>query len=439
VVAHHRFREREQEEEGSSTSASGEFGEARFPQAYAAPGASARRHGITPAMRFPFRRTALVAGVLAITVPAAHAGPAPEPAPEAVIATLPFRPSNEPNRVVIDLSPSEGRRFEMMLDTGATASVVTPLMARDLGVSVRRTKRTPYRKSTVLGRDIQFWVDTKVSDSGSKTGWEYGLIGGDFFDDYVVEIDFPGRKVRFLDPKKYTTPESADAPDEAVIPVKIVANRILMPVELEGKQVELLLDTGTPDTMVLSGAAATKLGIDVAKLPDFGTGGTVLGPMEQRLHEAQEFRIGGFASGPFPVVVAPNGWYNQGAGNDSAIGVDAIRPFVLRIDYPRKRLWLKRTGDPAVTFFGADYAAAKKVGALLTPFRNAMHVYLLAPDGPAATYGLRNGDAIVPISGEKLPTLDEIVAKIVGRQELTVSRLGENDVWVDTILPADSP
>lgn len=390
-------------------------------------------------MRFPFRRAALVAGVLAVTVSPAHAGPAPEPAPEAVIATLPFRPSSEPNRVLIDLSPTEERRFEMMLDTGATDSVVTPLLARELGVSVRRTKRTPYRKNTVLGRDIQFWVDTRASDTASKTGWEYGLIGGVFLGEYVVEIDFPGRKVRFLDPKKYVTPESADAPDEVVIPVKIVANRILMPVELDGKKVELLLDSGAPDTMVLSGAAATQLGIDVAALPSFGTGGTVLGPMEQRLHEAKEFKIGGFASGPYPVVVAPQGAYNQGAGNDSVIGVDSVRSFVVRIDYPRKRLWLKRTGDPAVTFFGADYAAAKKVGALLTPFRNAMHVYLLSPDGPAAAYGLRSGDAIVPISGEKLPALDEIVARIVGRQELTVSRVNEDDVWVDTILPAENP
>jgi hypothetical protein len=388
-------------------------------------------------MRSPSRRAALAAGVLAVTVSAAYAGPAPEPAPDAVLATLPFRPANEPNRVIVDLSPSEGRRLEMMLDTGASDSVVTPRMARELGVSVRRTKSTKYRKNTVLGRDIQFWVDTETSDTGSRTGWEYGLIGGEFLDDYVVEIDFPNRKVRFLDPKKYTTPESADAPDEAVIPVKIVANRILIPVELDGKKVELLFDTGAPDTMVLSGDAATKLGVDVATLPSFGTGGTVLGPMEQRFHEAKEFRIGGFASGPFPVVVAPKGWYNIGAGNDSVIGVDAVRPFVVRIDYARKRLWLKRTGDPAVTFFGADYAAAKKVGALLTPFQGAMFVYLLPTDGPAAAYGLRSGDAIVPVAGEKLQTLDEIVERIVGRQELTVSRRNEDDLWVDTILPAE--
>ena len=120
------------------------------------------------------------------------------------------------------------------------------------------------------------------------------------------------------------------------------------------------------------------------------------------------------------------------------IGVDAVRSFVVRIDYGRKRLWLKRTGDPRVTFFGADWAAAKKVGALLTPFRGSVYVNLLAADGPAAKYGLRDGDAIVEAVGQKAPTVDEIVAKIQGRQELTVARRGEGDVWVDTVLPAEA-
>ena len=389
-------------------------------------------------MRSFLRRAALAAGVLAVTVSAASAGPAPEPAPEAVVATLPFRPADEPNRVVIDLSPTAERRFEMMIDTGAADSVVTPLVARELGVSVRRTKSTPYRKATALGRDIQFWVDTQTSDTGSKTGFEYGVVGGEFLDDYVVEIDFPGRRVRFLDPKKYATPESVDAPDEAVIPVKIVGNRIHLPVELDGKRIELLLDTGAPDTMVLSGAAASGLGIDVAKLAPFGTGGTVLGPMEQRFHEAGEFRIGGFASGPFPVIVAPKGWYNLAGSNDSVIGVDAVRPFVLRIDYGRKRLWLKRTGDLRVTFFGASYEVAKKIGALLFPRRDSVGVNILTPDGAAAKYGLRDGDAIVPVAGEKLPVFDEIVNRIVERQELTVARPTEDGLWVDLVLPAEA-
>jgi hypothetical protein len=382
-------------------------------------------------------RLASLALVSALTFPPAHAEPSPEPAPEAVLATLPFRHASEPNRVFVDLAPAGGRKLEMMLDTGAGDSVVTPLMARALGVSVRRAKQTPYRKATILGRDLQFWVDTATSDTGSKTGWEYGVLGGEFMDDYVVEIDFPGRKVRFLDPRKYETPERVDAPDEAVVAVKIVAHRIVVPVELDGKRIELMLDTGAPDTMTLSGAAASAVGIDVASLAPFGTGYSVLGPMEQRFYEAREFRFGGVTSAPFPVVVVPKGWYNVGTGNDSAIGYDVLRPFVVRIDYGRKRLWLKRTGDPRVTFLGADYAVAKKLGALLIPFRGALYVDKVIAGGAAAAYGLREGDAVVPIAGEKLPTVDEIAAKIAAREELTVARRTDGDVYVDTILPAE--
>lgn len=61
-----------------------------------------------------------------------------------------------------------------MLDTGATFSVFTPLFVRSLGVTVRRTKSTPYRRATKLGRDLQFFVDTESSDTGSRTNWEYG-------------------------------------------------------------------------------------------------------------------------------------------------------------------------------------------------------------------------------------------------------------------------
>ena len=54
--------------------------------------------------------------------------------------------------------------------------------------------------------------------------------------------------------------------------------------------------------------------------------------------------------------MAPRGWYNIGGNTDSAMGFDVLRQFVVRFDYPRQRLWLKRTGDARVTYLGVDYA-----------------------------------------------------------------------------------
>jgi aspartyl protease len=372
--------------------------------------------------------------VALLVAPSASAAGAPEPSPEAVLAELPFLAGDEPNRVIVDLAPEGAAPFRLMLDTGAGDTVLTPGMARQLGVTVRRNKQSQYRRSTRLGRDLQFWIDTDSSDTGSRTGWEYGLLGGEFLDDYVLEIDFPGRKVRFLDPKKYRVPEEVDAPDERVLAVKVIANRIAVPVEVGGKEIEVLLDTGAPDTLILSGKAARSLGIDVDALPEFGTGGTVIGPMEQRFYEAAQFRFAGFDYAPLPVIVAPKGFYNMAMGNDSVLGYDVLRQFVLRIDYAGRRIWLKRTGDLRVTFFGADYAASKKIGAQLIPHRGTLWVSRVAPDGAAAKYGLRDGDAIVPAAGEKPFSQEEVFARIESRGDLTVARQ-RGDVWLDLVLP----
>ncbi|MEN8181621.1 MAG: aspartyl protease family protein [Myxococcota bacterium] len=291
-------------------------------------------------------------GAALLLLPALAA--ASEPPSGAVLADVPFTGA-ERNRVIVDLAPEgSSRPFPLFLDTGASDSVLTPRMARDLGVRVRRIKRTPYRKPTLLGRDLQFWVDTRSSDTGSKTGWEYGLLGGRFLAEYVVEIDFPGRRVRFLDRKKYRVPERADAPDEAVLPLRVVSNRPIVEIELEGRPVRVLLDTGAPGTLILSGKAAKEIDFSWEPLARI-EGGSVLGPVDLELAEARDLRLGPFGFGtPVSILIAPRGFYNQGTSTDSVVGYDLLSQFVVRIDYPRKRLWLRRDAEVPLTLSGAE-------------------------------------------------------------------------------------
>ena len=371
---------------------------------------------------------------------AAHAAGAPEPPPESVLATLPFAKSDEQNRVMVDLAPEGARPFVMMLDTGASDSVITPGMARQLGVSVRRTKQTPYRRATRLGRDLQFWIDTRSSDTASRTGWEYGLLGGEFLDDYVLEIDFPGKMVRFLDPKKYQVPEAVDAPEERVAQVVLAGTRISVPIRLNGHEFSVLLDTGAPMTGVLSGKAMDGAGIDIGTLPAFGEVGTVLGPMQTSLYEETDFALAGVGLGLVPLLVSPKGWYNQGGGNDSVVGYDLLAPFVIRIDYPRKRLWLKRVEPGPIRFNGADYMLAKQTGAFMSPVPGGHAVWAVTAGSAAAKLGLRVGDVIVSdesLRDRALPT-DEILRRILEGKELQVARK-QGPIWVDTLLPEEAP
>ena len=173
---------------------------------------------------------------------------------DAVVATLPFLADGEPNRIYVDLAPEGRAPFRLMLDTGASSSVFTPLAARAAGVSVRALKRTPYRHSTRLGRDLQFQVDTRFSDTGARTGWEYGLLGANFLDKYVLELDFAAGTVRFLDPEKYAVSEQTTDAAEAIVPMKLISGRPLIEIGVGGRPIEVMLDTGCPVTAVLSGS-----------------------------------------------------------------------------------------------------------------------------------------------------------------------------------------
>jgi hypothetical protein len=280
---------------------------------------------------------------------------APEPPPAAVLATLPFLDSEEPNRVYVDLAPeSARRRLRFLLDTGATDSVVTPLAARAMGVRVRRTKADPYRRRTLLGRDVLFHVDTRSSDTGSKTGWEYGLLGGSFLAEYVVEIDFEARRVRLLDADRYRVPESVDHPHEAVLPLEVVANRPGFEVVVNGRPIDVLLDTGAPLGLMLSGRLAQEGGVTSSEVEGLSMAG-VLGAVAAELGEAQSLRVGHFGFERYPVAVAPNGFFNQGLPGDSIVGFDLLAQFLVRIDYPRERLWLRRRADWAVTWGGEPW------------------------------------------------------------------------------------
>lgn len=364
-------------------------------------------------------------------------GAAQEVPVEAVIAALPFEPVPECNRIQLDLSVPGERPFRMLLDTGAAFSVLTPLAARALGVSVRRTKHDPDRRRTRLGRDLQFLVDTRSSDTGSKTGWEYGLLGGNLLESYVVELDFESAQVRFLDPDRFAVPEQPASVHETVVPIRLGTKRPTLDVEIEGRPLRVLLDTGAPWGLLLSGAAARKVGIDDEALPEAGTFQTTVGPMLVRFHEVGTLAIGGLRVGPAPVFVSPRGWYNlAGDANDSVIGYDVLAGFLVRIDYPRKRLWLRQRRDESL-LAGLAYEPMRVSGAVVLPLAGAaggISVIGVRPDSPAARLGLLRGDTVLlasPGRGGRSTPAELLAALRDGEPLRIVRREGDVDAILD--------
>lgn len=330
----------------------------------------------------------------AATVDPANAEGAADPPDDALIRELPFEAdASEINRIIVDLAPPDGRPFRLWLDTGAQDSVLTPAAAKQNGVSIRRTKRSPYITSTSLGVPLRFWVDTRWSDQSSGVGWEYGLLGGRFLAQFVVEFDFDAAVVRFYDPRKFSVPETATAPDEFVAPVRLTSNRPFIEVDVGGeKPLQVLLDTGAPGTLLASAKALRKIGLDTRELPAYALGQFTRGRTELKLEESQSVRIGPFEFGEVPMAVAPRGAFNLGGNTDSLIGYDLISQFKVRIDYPNERLWLKRRENTRSTFMGTDVAIGRETGAYLATWPGVYQVRFVRPGSPAEAYGLRVGD-----------------------------------------------
>ena len=358
---------------------------------------------------------------------------------EAVVAAVPFEASPWPNRIFLNLAPDGAPPFKLMLDTGATDSYFTAFAARELGISISPVKHE-YRHVTRLGTDLHFYVDTRV-EAGSEREKEraYGLLGGNLLHDYVVDFDFSGRKVRFLDPKRYAVPESTTDPEAAVVPIRVGAHRPIAEIRVNGRPLRVLVDTGCPVPVVLSGRAARDVGIDPEKLPEFGEMATMLGPMKLRLLEAAEVEIGGLRFSSVPIEVAPHGWYGTSAeSKDSVIGYDLVSRFRARIDYRRARMWLGRERKD-VPYYGVDYAATRASGAMLDPtFGGRYRVVYIFPASPAARLGLQLGD-LVTSQGEDgtVRTNAQLIKAIREGQRVRVARR-VNGVFTDLDLPADS-
>lgn len=372
---------------------------------------------------------------LALAAPGAHA--APDVPPEAVVATLPFLDVGEPNRIYVDLATDGAEPLRLLLSTSSPHSVFTPVAARRAGVSVRALKDAPYRRATRVGRDLQFWVDTSSSDTGSQTGWEEGFLAANFLEPYVTEIDFTLRRVRLLDPARYAVPESTEASEQVVLPIRAGSNAPLTELRLEGQPLPVYLETGLHPPLMLSGKAARKIGIDVDALPPFGTYWSTLGPTEVRLYEAKSVAFGGLEFQNVPVLVAPNGWYNlAGASTDTMVGYDLLSRFLVRIDVPHHRILLRRESEQ-VTYLGVDYSLVRSSGAFLMPLSLAFRVVGVLPDTPAARLGLRAGDRFQ--RSPEASTPEKTLVAIRDGRPVTVVREEAGGVLADVELrPAES-
>jgi predicted aspartyl protease len=174
-------------------------GEVRFSQGI---------HSVPPQFR---------GGAVMMSAPSQPSAPAPG-APEAAaasssaagVARIPFTPGQP---IMVSAKINGGGTTQLILDTGAQGTLISPTVLAALGISYRDAIRTSIKGVTGDANALSVKVDSievdgarvgplmvVAHDSGLGSGRD-GLLGRDFLDNFIVTIDNSARVVT-LTPKK---------------------------------------------------------------------------------------------------------------------------------------------------------------------------------------------------------------------------------------------
>jgi len=215
------------------------------------------------------------------------------------------------------------------------------------------------------------------------------VLGREVFMNSVIGLDFD-RQVLTLSPTK-----NFSAPAEAT-EVKLMRDSFshFLPVSVNGlPPVEAAFDLGNGGALSVS-AEYFKKTPSLANLPyAIGLSGGVGGLHENRRVTLPKVTVGGMSLDQVP---ADLGTFEGGPYKDRLnAGIQLFKPFHLTLDLGHDRLWLKRTNAPVD--FPKD-----RTGMFVTLEDDHFNVVHVSPGSPADKAGLKKGDKLVTIDGERV-------------------------------------
>ncbi len=266
-----------------------------------------------------------------------------------VLADLPFLNTGDDQRIFIDIAPPDSTSFVVQLDTGAQDTVLSTTYARALGVATRSAKSDQNWRETVTGRKIGFWVTAqRVAGGGRLDAFNYALLGGEYLQNYVVEIDFARRRVRFLDPDVVQVGGAKPRPGEHVVDMPVTSGWPQVKLELGGGSVLAVLDTGSTAGVSISEEAAAKLGIAVDPNAPRGQRQNVIATTEAAYQKQSLMKVGSVPVTDVELAIHLRGTgvriTRMAPGDETLLGQGVLRRFLVRLDYPRQRLGLTPIG-----------------------------------------------------------------------------------------------
>jgi predicted aspartyl protease len=316
------------------------------------------------------------------------------------------------HRISVPARLADGKPAWLVVDTGAAVSVLEEKRLPSLGLKASGSHRVQgaggaQKASRVQGVAIHLegvelldqTMDTLALEPlSAQTGKPLdGILGYPVFSRRVIAVDYPRRRLSFLDADGYRYRGTGK-----VVPIELVRNRpyvtarVVLPGgrALEGR---FLIDTGASSSLNLwaAGRAGDEIVASFDKTLTVQAHG-VGGAFDVRLARVERLELGGFALAR-PVAVLRPVAAGQGVPRTvGSIGGAVLDRFKVIFDYPRRRMILEPgpgLNDP----FEVDMSGLSLIAAL--PSFQRVYVARVLAGSPASQAGVLAGDEIATVNG----------------------------------------
>jgi hypothetical protein len=283
-----------------------------------------------------------------------------QPAPKARFASgnsalkIPLEIDN--NIILMRVSVNGSKPLKLIFDTGASFSIISSQRAAELGLKAEGEARGNGTGGAIHG---SYTTGVSLSVPGAEVspqliavmafptppGFEFdGVIGYDFINQFVVEIDYLNKIMNLYDPRTYTYSGTGK-----VIPLILMGRRIPLArtkIILQGRapaEANLEVDTGADGTFVLNSpfVKRQKL-VEAIQKTTQDTRNGAGGQEKVLVGRLKAVRLGRFVLKNPTVALSLD---TEGAGasedDDGVIGGEIFRRFKVILDYSRKQMILE--------------------------------------------------------------------------------------------------
>nr|GLK21609.1 hypothetical protein GCM10017606_24360 [Microbacterium terregens] len=294
-----------------------------------------------------------------------------------------------------------GHEVPALLDSGASVIVINAPDAGRLGVAPSRTEigvgvggsteTGMARGVTVAVGKVRIKADEVAvadhTDFNNRMGEPSSItLGGEFFNQTVVDIDFGRRRLAFRKPDSFKTPPAAQS--LSLLPAEGLR---AIHASVEGRPATMLFDLGNGGTMYLHPRFWKNEPFMAGRRVATTYAGGFTGATPQKIAMVRNLRIEKVTFSDLPATLRDS---SVGGPDDSDgnIGLPVWSRFHLVVDFGHDRLFLLPPVDKATPF------AVDHVGVSVRAASDGRQIVFVAPGSPAEAAGLKTGEVIVAIA-----------------------------------------